>query len=101
MLNNTPIRWISKRQKTVETSTYVSELVASSVATELILEIRCMLRSFGVALYGPALILGDDMSVVLNTTVASRVLKKHNAILFHRAREGIAARMMRFAYINS
>jgi hypothetical protein len=32
MLNNTPIRWISKRQKTVETSNYGSELVASSVA---------------------------------------------------------------------
>jgi hypothetical protein len=43
MLNNTPIRWISKRQKTVETSTYGSELVASRVATELILEIRYML----------------------------------------------------------
>jgi hypothetical protein len=40
MLNKTPIRWISKRQKTVETSTYGSELVASRVATELILEIR-------------------------------------------------------------
>jgi hypothetical protein len=25
MLNNTPIRWVSKRQKTVETSTYGSE----------------------------------------------------------------------------
>jgi hypothetical protein len=30
MLNNTSIRWVSKRQKTVETSTYGSELVASS-----------------------------------------------------------------------
>jgi hypothetical protein len=45
MLNNTPIRWISKRQKTVETSTYGSELVASRIATELILEIRYMIRS--------------------------------------------------------
>jgi hypothetical protein len=35
MLNNTPIRWISKRQKTVETSTYGSELVASRISTEL------------------------------------------------------------------
>jgi hypothetical protein len=43
-LNNTPIRRVSKRQKTVETSTYGSELVASRVATELILEIRYMLR---------------------------------------------------------
>jgi hypothetical protein len=44
MLNNTPIRWVSKRQKTVETSTYGSELVASRVATELIIEVRNMLR---------------------------------------------------------
>jgi hypothetical protein len=48
MLNNTPIRWISKHQKTVETSTYGSESVASRVATELTLEIRYMLRSLGV-----------------------------------------------------
>jgi hypothetical protein len=40
MLNNTPIRWIYKHHKTVETSTYVSELVPSRIAMELILEIR-------------------------------------------------------------
>jgi hypothetical protein len=51
MINNTPIRWISKRQKTVETSTKGSELVASRVATKLILEIRYMLRLLGVALH--------------------------------------------------
>jgi hypothetical protein len=43
MINNKPIRWVSKSQKTVETSTYGSELVASRVATELILEIRYVL----------------------------------------------------------
>jgi hypothetical protein len=32
MLDNTHIIWISKRQKTVETSTYGSELVASWIA---------------------------------------------------------------------
>jgi hypothetical protein len=67
MLNNTPIRWVSKHQKTVETSTYSSELVASRVATGLILEVTYMLRSLGVTLNGPALMLGDNMSVVLNT----------------------------------
>jgi hypothetical protein len=97
MLNNTPIRWISKRQKTVETSTYESELVASRVSTELILEIRYMLRSLGVSVDGPALILGDSMSIVLNNTVPSSVLKKkHNAFANHRVREAIAARIMRF-----
>jgi hypothetical protein len=55
---------------------------------ELILEIRYMLRSLGVALDGPALMLGDNMSVVLNTTVPSSVLeKKHNAIAYHRMSE--------------
>jgi hypothetical protein len=48
---------------------------------ELIFEIRYMLRSLGVALDGTALMIGDNMSVVLNTTVPSSVLKKkHNAI---------------------
>jgi hypothetical protein len=102
MLNNTPIRWISKRQKTVETSTYGSEWVASRIAMGLILEVRYMLRSLGVALDGPALMLWDSMSVVLNTTVPSSVLKKkHNAIVYHRVREAIAARIMRFACIKS
>jgi hypothetical protein len=102
MLNNTPIRWISKRQKTVETSTYGSELVASRVATELILKVRYMLRSLGVALDGPALMLGDNMSVVLNITVPSSVLKKkHNAIAYHLVREAIAVRIMRCSYIKS
>jgi hypothetical protein len=97
MLNNTPIRWIYKRQKTVETSTYGSELFVSRIATQLILEVRYMLWSLGVALDGPALMLEDDMSVVLNTTVSSSVLKKkHNEIAYHLVREAIAARIMRF-----
>jgi hypothetical protein len=96
MLNNTPIRWISKRQKTVETSNYGSELVASKIATELILEIRYMLRSLEVSLDGPELILGDNMSVVLCNTVPSSVLKKkYNAIAYHRVGESIAARIMK------
>ena len=101
-LNNTPVRAISKRQKTVETSTYGSELVAARIATELILETRFMLRSLGVPLDGPALMLGDNMSVVLNTSVPSSVLKKkHCSISYHRIREAIAAKIMRFAHIPS
>jgi hypothetical protein len=72
------------------------------VAAELVLEIRYMLRSLGVALDGPALILGENMSVVLTTTIPSSVLKKkHNVIAYHRVRKAIAERIMRFAYIKS
>jgi hypothetical protein len=102
MLNNKPIRWISKRQMTVETPTYGSELVVSRITTELILEVRLILRSLGVALDGPVLMLGNNISVVLNTRFPSSVLKKkHNAIVYHSVREAIAARIMRFAYIKS
>jgi hypothetical protein len=59
-----------------------------------------MLRSLGVAMDGPALILVDNMSVVLNATFPSSILKKtHNTIAYHRVREAIAASIMRFAYI--
>jgi hypothetical protein len=49
MLNNTPIRWISNLQKTVETSTYGSELVASRIATELILGIIILQANFRIS----------------------------------------------------
>ena len=76
LMNNTPVRWVCKCQKTVEISTYGSELVAARVATELIMELRYNLRMIGVPLEGSALLLGDNMSVVLNTTVPFSVLKK-------------------------
>jgi hypothetical protein len=102
MLNNTPNRWISERQKKDEISFYDSDFIASRITTELIFEVRYMLRSLGVALDGPTLMLGDNMSVVLNNTVPSSVLKKkHNAIAYHRVREAIAARIIRFVYIKS
>jgi hypothetical protein len=75
MLNNTPIRWIFKHQKTVQTSSFVSEFVASRIATELIIAVRCMLRSLGVVLDGSELMLGDKMSSVWNNTVSSRFFK--------------------------
>jgi hypothetical protein len=76
----------------------------SRIATELILEIKYMLRSLGVPLDGPALMLGDNLSVFLNTTASSSFSKKsHNAIPYHRVTEAIAAtaRIMMFSYIKS
>ena len=102
LLNNTPYRWISKRQKTVETSTYGSELVAARIATEVVMEIRYQLRMLGVPIKGPTMMYGDNNSVVLNTTVPSSVLKKkHNAIAYHRVREAIAAGIITFTHVRS
>jgi hypothetical protein len=40
MLYNTSIRWVSKRQKTLETSTNGSGLMASRISKEVIVEVR-------------------------------------------------------------
>jgi hypothetical protein len=69
IINDTPIRCIFKRQKTVETSTYGSKLVDSRIGMKLILKIRFMIQSLGVAFYGTALMVENNMSVVMNTTV--------------------------------
>jgi hypothetical protein len=46
-----------------------------------------------------SVVLGDNMSVVLNSKVPSSVLKKkHNGILYHCT---ISARMMKFSCIKS
>ena len=102
LLNNTPIIWISKRQKTVETSTYGSELVASRIAIELIISMRYCLRMLGVKLEDSSLLVGDNMAVILNTTIPSSALKKkHQACNYHKIRESIAAGFINYGHIPS
>ena len=70
-VNSTPVRWFSKMQKTVETSTYGSELVAARIATDIALELRYNIRMMGFAIDGPVNMFGDNQSVILSTTIPS------------------------------
>ena len=102
LMNNTPLVWMSKRQKTVETSSYGSELVAARVATELIIEWRFKMRMLGLQMEDSAWLVGDNMSVVINTTLPSSTLKKkHMACNYHRVREAIAGRFITFGHIDT
>jgi hypothetical protein len=99
-VNNSPILWYSKRQNTVESSSFGSEFVALRIATEMIEALRYKLRMFGVPLIGPTNVFCDNKSVVTNATVPSSVLnKRHNAICYHRVREAQAAGTIRVAWI--
>jgi hypothetical protein len=90
LMNGMPIRWYSKRQLTVETSSYGSELVAAQIVTDHIIELRYKLRMLCVPITAPTIMLGDDKAVLQNTTVPSSLLKKkHNAIAYLRVRESI------------
>ena len=39
-LNNTPVKWYSKMQGTIEPSTYSAELVTGRIATDFVVEYR-------------------------------------------------------------
>ena len=100
--NSTPVKFYSRRQNTVETSTYGSEIMAARIAVDIAVEMRYKLRMLGVPVPGPALLYGDNQSVIFNTTIPKSVLKKkHNALAFHRAREACAAGIVTIAFIPS
>ena len=100
-VNRAPILWFSKRQTTVETSTFGSEIIALRIAVELVEGLRYKLRMLGVSIDGPCDVFCDNNSVVLNTTrPESPLKKKHCSVAYHKARECIAAGIIRIAKEN-
>ena len=98
-MNRAPIWWFSKRQDTVETATFGSELVAMKIATEQIQAFRLKLRSFGVPVEGAADVFCDNEAVTKATRMPSSTLtKKHNAVAWHKVREFVATGMIRVAW---
>ena len=101
-LNNAPVFWYSKRQGSVESSTYQAEFTAMKEATEYIRALRYRLRMMGIRVEGPAYIFGDNQSVLANTTNPGSVLKKKcAAVAYHLVREGVARGEWITAYINT
>ena len=91
-VNNAPILWYSKRQNTVESSSFGSEFVALRIAKELVVTLRYKLRMFGVPVNEPTNVFCDNNGVVKNTSIPHSMLqKKHNAINYHAIREAVAA----------
>ena len=99
-INQTPVGWFCKRQQTVESATYGSEFVAARQCTDQIEDLRFTLRAMGVPLKGPAWMLGDNHSVITQSTIPSSVLKKrHHFLLYHRVREAVARGMLYFVHV--
>jgi hypothetical protein len=91
-VGRTPIFYSSKRQGSIETSTYGAEFCAMKTAVEEVISVRYMLRCLGVKVATASLICGDNMGVVQNATIKDSLLKKkHVAISYHKVREAAAA----------
>ena len=97
-VNRAPIIWYSKRQNTVETSTFGSEFIAMKTAVEQIEALRYKIRMFGSPIEGPTNVFCDNEAVFKNASMPDSTLrKKHTSICYHRCREAVASGTVRLA----
>ena len=90
-LNNAPIYWTSKKQGSIETSSFASEFIAMKTCCDCICGLRYKLWMMGIPCDFPAFIYGDNQSVLANSTKSFSVLKKKScSIAYHFVREGVA-----------
>jgi Reverse transcriptase (RNA-dependent DNA polymerase) len=96
--NKAPIIWFSKRQNTVETSTFGSEFQAMKNAVELVEALRYTLRMFRVPIEEATNVFCDNEAIYKNTSMPESTLKKkHHTIAYHRCHEAVAAGIVRVA----
>jgi hypothetical protein len=98
-LNRAPILWYSKRQNTVETSTFGSEYVAAKTAVEIIEGLRYKLRMMGIPVAGATnFFFRQRIGGKVIRPIQINIKKKHNAIAYHRVREAQAADNIQVAW---
>lgn len=101
-LNSALVYWMSKKQVSVESSSFGSEFCAMKHCCEYLRGLRYKLRMMGIPCEGPAYIFGDNQSVLANTTIPESVLKKKSqSIAYHFVREGAARDEWRTSYCNT
>ena len=100
--NQAPITWYSKKQNTVEASTFGAESIAACTCLEAIESLCLKLRMFGIPVDGPTNVLCDNNSVVNNSQRPESVLsKKHLSICFHWVQEGVVDQVIWVGKIES
>mmetsp|Transcript_12714 Transcript_12714/g.18116 ORF Transcript_12714/g.18116 Transcript_12714/m.18116 type:complete len:403 (+) Transcript_12714:1096-2304(+) len=99
-LHSAPIYWFSKRQGSVQTSTFGSEFTALKEACEYSRGLNYKLRMMGIPVNHPTYVYCDNQSVATNSSIPTSVLKKKSSsIAYHFVREGVAANKWRLSYI--
>ena len=101
-INRALVYWWSKKQMSVETSSFRSEFIAMKQCCEYLQALRYKLRMMGIPCKGLAYIYGENQSVLANATISDSTLKKKSqSIAYHFVREGLARDECRTAYINT
>ena len=68
-LNCSPIYWSSKKQTSVESSSFGSEFIAMKQCCEYVCGLRYQLQMMGIPCKGPTYIYGDTQSMLANTSI--------------------------------
>lgn len=101
-VNSALIYFWSKKQASVETSSFGAEFIAMKQCCEYLRGLRYKLRMMGIPVNGPCYIQGDNQSVLANTTDPGSTLKKKSqSIAYHFVREGVAKDEWRTSYVNT
>ena len=100
--NCAPIFWYSKKQNSVESSSFGSEFMAMKACCEYLRGFKYRLQMMGIPCEGPSYVYGDNQSVLCNTTMPDSTLKKKSqSIAYHLIREGVARDEWRTTYVNT
>jgi hypothetical protein len=100
-VGRTPVYYSSKRQGSIETSTYGAEFCAMKTCIEELISLRYMMRCLGVKVEHASLVCGDNLGVIQNISIKDSLLKKkHVAISYHKSRESVAAGIAQPAKTN-
>ena len=84
-MNIALVQRISKKQSTVETSVFGTELVTMKQSTDAVRGLRYKLRMMGIPISSHSYIYGDSASAVHNTSRPESVLKKKSNPVFYNA----------------
>ena len=74
--NSALVYWFSKKQTSIESSSFGSEFTAMEQCCEYIRGLVYKLRMMGIPCEDPAYIHADNQSVLANTTILDSTLKK-------------------------
>ena len=101
-LNSAPIYWYSKKQTSVETSSFGAEFIAMKQCCEYIRGLRYKMRQMGIPVNGSTYVFGDNKSVLVNSSEPhSQLKKKSSSIAYHFVREGVAKGEWKATYLNT
>ena len=101
-LNCSLVHWWSKKQASIESSSFGVEFIAMKQCCEYLRGLRYKLHMMGIPCDKPSHIYGDNQSVLANTTMPDSMLKKKSqSIAYHFVHEKSGHGEWRMAYVNT